>query len=100
VTPSWDGPVTEIRDVEVTLPVGDWWVCDLPPDAVLRAALGWRDDHGFDPLAVALDVAVLLEDDERASPVARQPSSSWRLLALAPWEAPFEAPHQASLETH
>jgi hypothetical protein len=47
-----------------------------------------------------LDVAALLEDDERASPVARQPSSSWRLLALAPWEAPFEAPHQASFETH
>jgi hypothetical protein len=123
VTPSWDGPKVEIRDIEVTLPVGDWWVCDLPAGAVLRAAMGWRDNQGFDPLAVALDMAApsegepIAHDDlpsidhddaadrraaieERARRRAEQgkPSegralSSWRTLALAPWEAPYEEAH-------
>jgi hypothetical protein len=130
VTPNWDGPLMEIRDIEVVLPVGDWWVCDLPADAVLRAAIGWRDDRGFDPLAVALDVAPSEEGEaiasheaasppfgdsaerrvgisvrarrhaEQGRPREGQPSSSWHLLALAPWEAPYEAPAQVSAETH
>ena len=40
VTASWEGPSVETRDIEVREPVGDWFVRDLPPGAVLRAALG------------------------------------------------------------
>ena len=126
VTPSWDGPDVEIRDVEVAQPVGDWWVCDLPANAVLRAAVGWRGERGFDPLAVALDVASTdgepVASDERPS-TALEPGtagieerarrraelgrpgegralSSWRTLAPAPWETRPEAPRVASIDTH
>jgi hypothetical protein len=118
VTPSWEGPSVEVRDIEIGQPTGDWWVSDLPPGAVLRAAVGWRAVGGFDPLAVALDVVAAGEDasdasrwgpemtdamiDEGIEVRARQragegrpgegsASSSWRALAFAPGEA-----HQAS----
>jgi hypothetical protein len=128
VTPSWDGPRVEIRDIEVATNVGDWWVCDLPAKAVLRAAIGWRGERGFDPLAVALDVATgeaepapsderpssrldagdrVTSIEERARRRAEQgrPSegralSSWRTLALAPWETPYEESRPASYDTH
>jgi hypothetical protein len=128
VTPSWDGPQVEIRDIEVATNVGDWWVCDLPAKAVLRAAIGCRGERGFDPLAVALEVATTESEpalsDERPSPgldVGDQEasieerarrraeqgrpsegraSSSWRTLALAPWEASYEASRPASYDTH
>ena len=128
VTPSWEGPKVEIRDIEVAAAVGDWWVCDLPAKAVLRAALGWRGERGFDPLAVALEVApsenepvandarrspeldagdrtVGIEDRARRRAEQGRPSegrtlSSWRTLALAPWEAPHEEARPASIETH
>jgi hypothetical protein len=116
VTPSWDGPCAEVRDVELEHPAGDWWVNGLPSSAVLRAAVGWRAESGFDPLAVALDVLSPIDSasapesgpvsypspdgsasgiEERALRRADQgrrehvpTSSSWRTLALAPWEAP------------
>ena len=47
VTASWEGPSVETRDIEVREPVGDWFVRDLPPGAVLRAALGWRGVASF-----------------------------------------------------
>ena len=128
VTPGWDGPTTEIRDVQIALPVGDWWVCDLPAGAVIRGAIGWRGDRGFDPLAVALDMAApgerdaVSEDDSalqgsgdaverragiedrarrqvgQGRPAEGRTSSSWRALALAPWEAPHEAERAVSAE--
>jgi hypothetical protein len=129
VTPSWDGPKVEIRDIDVALAVGDWWVCDLPPRAVLRAAIGWRSDEGFDPLAVALDIAALgpgasIASDESAAqpsdeagdrshgieerarrraeegrPAEGRALSSWRTLALAPWEEAYEEMQPAGLAT-
>jgi hypothetical protein len=131
VTASWDGPISEVRDVDVDEPAGDWRIDDLPAGAVLRAAVGWRSEKQFDPLAVALDVLAredgdLLSDDRRTIPVAdpktfaqrrvplelrarrrvqatptdRGPtSSSWRALAIAPWEPTYEAPPLASLAT-
>jgi hypothetical protein len=117
VTPSWGGPGVEVRDIEIGQPTGDWWVSDLPPGAVLRAAVGWRGSGGFDPLAVALDVVAAGEnasdasrwasevtamDDHGIEVRARQragegrpgegsASSSWRALAFAPGEASYEA---------
>jgi hypothetical protein len=117
VTPSWEGPAVEVRDIEIGQPTGDWWVSELPPGAVLRAAVGWRSVGGFDPLAVALDVVAAGDAsdasrwasemtasmiDEGIEVRARQragegrpgegsASSSWRALAFAPGEAPHQA---------
>jgi len=57
VTASWEGPSVETRDIEVRDPVGDWFVRDLPPGAVLRAALGWRGVASFEPLSVAMELS-------------------------------------------
>jgi hypothetical protein len=57
VTASWEGPSVETRDIEVHERVGDWFVRDLPPGAVLRAALGWRAATGFEPLSVAMELS-------------------------------------------
>ena len=57
VTASWEGPSVETRDIEVSQPVGDWFVRDLPPGAVLRAALGWRGAASFEPLSVAMELS-------------------------------------------
>jgi hypothetical protein len=57
VTASWEGPSVETRDIEVNERVGDWFVRDLPPGAVLRAALGWRAATGFEPLSVAMELS-------------------------------------------
>jgi hypothetical protein len=126
VTPSWDGPRVEVRDVEVEVPAGDWLVSDLPAGAEVRAAIGWRSENGFDPLAVALDVAsrakeqagALVDAAESApdSAVARRGAameerararaklrsaqgcgSSWPTLAVAPWEAPYVPPAPANV---
>ena len=127
VTPRWDEPHLEIRDVEVAVPAGEWWVCDLPVGAVLRGAIGWRGEGGFEPLAVALEVIAPNEGrsaelevspqdfgsgverrigiEERArrraeqGRAARRPRSSWEALAFAPWEAPYEPARPANIET-
>lgn len=64
VTPTWDGPVSEVRDVDLPDATGEFWIGELPPKAVLRAAIGWRTDAGFDPLAVALDLIAAKDEDE------------------------------------
>jgi hypothetical protein len=48
---TWDGPRTTSRDVEVHTSVGDWFVRDLPPGAVVRAAIGWQTADAFVPVA-------------------------------------------------
>ena len=51
VSPSWDGPATTVRDVDVASPLGDWFVRGLPMGAVVRAAIGWRVGDLFVPVA-------------------------------------------------
>ncbi|MEO7112416.1 MAG: DUF4912 domain-containing protein [Polyangiaceae bacterium] len=48
---TWDGPRTTSRDVEVHTSVGDWFMRDLPPGAVVRAAIGWQTADAFVPVA-------------------------------------------------
>ncbi len=51
VMPSWDGPLTEIRDLAID-PDADEVVLDaLPAPAVVRVAVGWRDGEEFVPFA-------------------------------------------------
>ena len=47
---TWDGPRTTSRDVEVHAQLGDWFIRDLPPGAVVRAAIGWQTADAFVPV--------------------------------------------------
>ena len=51
IEPTWDSPRTSVRDVDVGLTLGDWFVRDLPTGAVVRAAIGWRTGEAFTPFA-------------------------------------------------
>jgi hypothetical protein len=51
VTPSWDGPMSSTRDIDVGQSLGDWFVHDLPAGAVVRVAIGWRSADAFLPIA-------------------------------------------------
>jgi hypothetical protein len=46
IVPTWDGPRTYTRDIEVHAQLGDWFVRDLPKDAIVRAAIGWLSPAG------------------------------------------------------
>lgn len=46
IVPTWDGPRTFTRDIEVRDALGDWFVRDLPKDAIVRAAIGWLAPGG------------------------------------------------------
>ncbi len=46
IVPTWDGPRTYTRDVEVHTQLGDWFVRELPKDAIVRAAIGWLTPQG------------------------------------------------------
>ena len=42
IVPTWDGPRTATRDLDVQgASLGDWFVRELPKDAIVRAAIGW-----------------------------------------------------------
>ncbi|HEY8088837.1 MAG TPA: DUF4912 domain-containing protein [Polyangiaceae bacterium] len=51
VVPTWDGPRSTIRDHEVSSTLGDFFVRDLPPGCVVRAAVGWKSGDAFHSLA-------------------------------------------------
>lgn len=51
VVPTWDGPRSDERDIEVYADLGDYYVRDLPPEAVVRAAIGYRAGGVFVPVA-------------------------------------------------
>ncbi len=41
VAPTWDGPQTRTRDHGIDATLGDFFVRELPPGCVVRAAIGW-----------------------------------------------------------
>lgn len=53
VTPSWKGPVSEMRDLPSVDTVGDAFVRDLPKGAAIRVALGWSNGVSFEPIVIA-----------------------------------------------
>lgn len=53
VTPSWDGPRSEARDVEIDPGTSELALEDLPERAVVRAAIGWGAGDAFVPVAHA-----------------------------------------------
>ncbi len=46
IVPTWDGPRTYTRDIDVRASLGDWFVRELPKDAIVRAAIGWLTPEG------------------------------------------------------
>jgi hypothetical protein len=51
VAPTWDGPQTSTRDHAVDATIGDFFVRELPPGCVVRAAVGWRAGEAFESIA-------------------------------------------------
>ena len=96
VTPSWDGPRAETRDLGVDPDADEAVLHDVPERAVVRVAVGWLDGETFIPFAhsPALEVSqarglviwtprgevkVSLEDP-RAASLARALEASRRSL--------------------
>jgi hypothetical protein len=53
VAPTWDGPRTEVRDIEIDAAAGELLAEGLPPRAVVRAAIGFGLGDAFVPVAHA-----------------------------------------------
>ncbi|HEX8791527.1 MAG TPA: DUF4912 domain-containing protein [Polyangiaceae bacterium] len=51
IVPTWDGPRSRTQDIAIDASLGDWFVRDLPPGCVVRAALGWKHGEAFDSLS-------------------------------------------------
>jgi len=51
VSPSWNGPTSHPRDLDLHLPKGDYFVRGLDESAVVRAAIGWLEDGMFHSIA-------------------------------------------------
>lgn len=51
IVPSWNGPVSHTRDLDLHAPKGDYFVRGLDPTAVVRAAIGWLEDGFFHSIA-------------------------------------------------
>jgi len=50
IVPTWDGPQSRTQDVAIDSSLGDWFVRDLPPGSVVRAAIGWKHGDAFDSI--------------------------------------------------
>jgi len=72
VSPSWDGPLTDSRDIRVDPLFGDLFVRDLQPGADVRVSVGWLgpglglggdarrpggDAAEFEPFAVGVEIS-------------------------------------------
>ena len=51
VVPTWDGPRSSTLDHDVSPAVGEFFARDLPPGAIVRAAIGWKSGATFEPIA-------------------------------------------------
>ena len=96
VTPAWDGPNVETRDLIVDPDDGETTLRALPEPSVVRVAVGWLDGSIFVPLAhsPALEVGrrglvvwttkgivPVILDDPRSAPIARALEASRRVTA-------------------
>ncbi len=63
--PTWCGPRVHLRERDVRELVGGCLITDLPAHSTLRAALGWKSNGGFQPLAIASRVT---RDDRTTRP--------------------------------
>ncbi len=73
VTPSWDGPITEQRDLPIDALYGDAYVRGLRPGSNVRIGVGWLAHGSFAPFAIGDAVATPRKEPAfaTASKVAR-----------------------------
>lgn len=92
VTPSWDGPVIEQRDLPIDALYGDAYVRNLRPSSNVRISVGWLAHGVFAPFAIGDAVAM-----------PRKEPSSAVASATARWTADLAArevvPRQTTDET-
>jgi hypothetical protein len=100
VTPTWDGPNTETRDLIVDPDLEHVTLVGLPEPSVVRVAVGWLDGSTFVPVAhsPALEMArgrglviwsrsgavPVILDDPRAASIARAVDASRRAAQAHP----------------
>jgi hypothetical protein len=65
VTPTSQGPSTEVRDTRVDALSGELFVRGLPPATEIRVSVGYKSGHSFEPFAVGIDLVT-----PRAAPAA------------------------------
>ncbi|MEZ4301299.1 MAG: DUF4912 domain-containing protein [Polyangiaceae bacterium] len=90
VTPGWDGPIVETRDLVIDALYGDRFVHHVRPRADVRVSIGWLHDGAFDPIAVGAEVSA-----PRAFVAAGAPAPSGAPLDLSEGpgrSTPFSAP--------
>ncbi len=83
VEPAVQGPAVSTRDVPIpdaSLAAGETFVRDLPPAAILRAAIGLRAGARFLPIAHTTDVEA---PPEAPSPVAAHEVRAWAPFSVA-----------------
>ena len=91
VTPSWEGPRSSTRDIDVGEPIFDWFVRDLPAGAIVRVAIGWRQGNVFLPIAHSTAIET---PPDAPSPMLTEAFLAWspegppaRIAASTPAEA-------------
>ncbi|MFO0586034.1 MAG: DUF4912 domain-containing protein [Polyangiaceae bacterium] len=85
VTPGWDGPIVETRDVPIDALHGDHFIHHVRPRADVRVSVGWVSDGRFDPIAIGAEVSA-----PRAFVAAGAPAPSGAPLDLS--EGPHGSP--------
>jgi hypothetical protein len=66
VSPTWDGPVSSVRDLDVSGGHGDFLFSGLPARAVVRAAIGWLVGENMAPIAHSPALEALESDADGA----------------------------------
>lgn len=84
VTPSWDGPIVEQRDLRIDALFGDAYLRNLQPGSNVRVSIGWVAHGMFEPFAIGAEVMT-----SRSEPMS---SVSHR---VARWTPERGAPAQA-----
>jgi len=82
VTPGWDGPIVETRDVAIDALHGDHFIHHVRPRADVRVSVGWISEGRFDPIAIGAEVSA-----PRAFVAAGSPAPAGAPLDLS------EGPH-------
>ncbi len=85
IVPTWDGPRTFTRDIEVHARLGDYFVRDLPKDAIVRAAIGWLAPTGAFVSAAHSFIAQPAPRDR--APLLAERLARWTPEATHPVEA-------------
>ncbi|MBK8253705.1 MAG: DUF4912 domain-containing protein [Polyangiaceae bacterium] len=98
VTPGWDGPIVESRDVRVDALHGDRFIHHVRPRADVRVSIGFLTADRFEPIAVGAEVSA-----PKAFVAAGSPATTGSPLDLSegPHGAKYtSAPNTAALASH